>query len=82
MTTIKKLSICGSDCGIRQQGIQGSNLIELDATNNENITNVSFMVNLKTLTAYGSCRIDIDGLNIGTLHGLGMIRMSNIISKN
>jgi hypothetical protein len=71
MTTPKKLSICGHYCGVGQHGIHGLNLTALDAGNNANIKDVSFMTNLKVLFAYGSCGIDkagINGLNIGILH--------------
>jgi len=40
MTSLKKLFVRGS-CGIDQKGIQGLNLVELDASNNGKITNVS-----------------------------------------
>jgi len=37
--------------GINQQGIKGLDLIELDASDNKKINDVSFMVSLKKLDA-------------------------------
>ena len=51
------------NCGIDQNGINGSDLIEFDVGNNNKITNVSFMKNLKKLDAYGDCGIDQNGIN-------------------
>ncbi len=66
MVNLKKLNIWGS-CGIDQQGIEGLNLIELNANYNGKIKDVSFMINLKILDARDSCGIDqqgIRGLNL------------------
>ena len=66
MSNLQKLNARG-DCGIDQNGITGLNLIELDATCNDKIKNVSFMSNLKKLGASGDCGIDqksVCGLNL------------------
>ena len=49
-------------CGIDQDGINGLDLINLDAENNYKITNVSFMKSLRFLNASGICGIDQAGI--------------------
>ena len=42
MNNLQKLN-AADDCGIDQNGINGLNLIELNASNNKKINNVSFV---------------------------------------
>ena len=59
------------ECGINQKGIEGLNLIKLNARNNSKITNVSHMKSLQILNATGYCGIDqrgIEGLNLIELY--------------
>ena len=47
---------------LNQQGIDGLDLIELDASDNEKIFSVSFMKNLEVLKIMGKCGIGRDGI--------------------
>ena len=61
---IKKL--CAKKNRVDQNGINGLDLIELDACNNNKIFDVSFMKKLQKLNARKNCGIDqksINGLN-------------------
>src|SRR5271169_6080493 len=58
LTNLKKLN----NYSINQEGINGLDLIELDADRNEKIKDVSFMTNLKKLHALGCCGIDQEGI--------------------
>ena len=49
------------ECGINDEGLS-ENLIELYASHNPRITNVSYMKKLKILHARGICGIDDKGL--------------------
>ena len=64
-------------CGIDQNGINGLNLIELDAENNKKINNVSFMSNLQKLNASGEeCGINQNGIN-----DLNLIKLNACYNK-
>ena len=62
MRNLKILSICGRCSRIDQTGINGLDLIELNAADNKKIKNVSFMRNLKILDASGKCGITEIGI--------------------
>ena len=61
MKNLKKL-YARDNCDIDQNGINGLNLVELDARDNDKIINVSFMKNLKKLNTWGNCGIDQNGI--------------------
>lgn len=50
-TSLQKLDASGYYCAIDQNGIRGLNLLELNANNNEKIIDVSYMTNLRKLSA-------------------------------
>ena len=81
---MKKLKILHANggCGIDQNGIFGLDLVELDASLNNKVTNVSFMRNLKKLYAYCSCGIDqngINGLDLVELYVIGNNKITDIL---
>ena len=61
MKKLQKLNARGN-CGIDQNGINGLNLIKLDAAYNPKIIDVSFMKKLQILYAEGNCGIDQNGI--------------------
>ena len=63
MTDLKILYASGSYCGINDKGISKLNLIELNASRNNKITNVNHMSNLKKLNARWDCGIDDEGIS-------------------
>ena len=50
-------------CGINDKGISKLNLTELNASDNNKITNVNHMTNLKILYARRNCGIDNEGIS-------------------
>ena len=74
-STLKNL-YAGSDCGIDQSGISNLHLVELNASYNEKIKDVSHMAStLKILYADGDCGIDQNG--ISNLHLVGLNAYGN-----
>ena len=69
-----------SPCGINPEGIEGLDLVKLDAYGNSKITNVTFMKNLKELDDRWSCGISpegIEGLNLVKLYANGNSKIDN-----
>ena len=68
MKNLKVLNASGS--GINQDGINGLDLYVLHVYDNNKITNIAFMKNLKVLTASSTCGIDQNGIE-----GLDLIEL-------
>jgi hypothetical protein len=82
---IKKVELENHDSLIQPaacgQGIDGLDLVELNANYNKKITNVSFMKKLKILHATGHCGIDqigIEGLDLVELKANYNIKITNV----
>ena len=84
MTKLQILNASGIYCQFNDESIKYLNLIELNASDNWKITNISHMTNLKILEACGWSKIDnkqIFNLNLIRLNSLNNDKITLSLKK-